>query len=594
LAAELEQLHQKYPAQIGIRLLQATVATYLQEPQKAEDYLRRATAECQEPWRAELELARHYVRTGRPAEAVEVGRAACRHQRQAAEPWLLLARLHVTNGDHDAGRQAVQQGLAAVASPWEKRSLSIELALLETGRGRPAAGIEILRSLAAQNERDVHVRALLLSLPEIRKDQAVAEQLIGELRQAEGEGGMWWRWHQASLWLASGQWQVKRQELADLLEYDIAAAPEWTGPVLLLAELHEKLGDAGHAEEVCRRGLARNPGALELADRLMSLLEKQGRAAEAREVFQKMALDPRVATAWRVGSALQDGDFVRAIEELKGRVTENGRDAEARILLARLLYGQNRDPNEAAGYLEQAQQIDPNSRAVLHARLLWLVAQNRWEELKGISGAYLTARSLDSQALLEAAAMLAAVDSPEIKKESVKLFERAASLLPASADAQLGWASTLYQMGDARGAQTVYRQWLTEHPDDARALNDLAWILQEDGRRYDEALELANRAVELGPDDPHFLDTRATILGKLPRRLREAREDVARLVALEPDRSPEKARALLRLGRICVQLHDLGPARQHLEAALALDREMNVLTEAERAEIRRIMPMAGI
>jgi tetratricopeptide (TPR) repeat protein len=108
-------------------------------------------------------------------------------------------------------------------------------------------------------------------------------------------------------------------------------------------------------------------------------------------------------------------------------------------------------------------------------------------------------------------------------------------------------------------------------------------------QRYDAALELANKGLRPAPDDLNLLDARGKILMNLPHRLADARNDFARLVVLLPEKTSEKAKTLLRLGRLCVQLNDLAQAEQHLQAASDIDREINVFTAAERSEISKIV-----
>ena len=112
---------------------------------------------------------------------------------------------------------------------------------------------------------------------------------------------------------------------------------------------------------------------------------------------------------------------------------------------------------------------------------------------------------------------------------------------------------------------------------DARALNDLAWILQEHDQHYDAALELANKGLSVAAGDSHLvnnlMDTRGTILANLPQRLADAKNDFQKLVDVSPDDTREKAKALLQLGRVCARLNDLAQAKQHLQKALEIDRK---------------------
>jgi tetratricopeptide (TPR) repeat protein len=943
LSTELADLRQAQPDQLDIRLLQAIVANYLEPPENVERLLKQAMEECPEPLRAEMQLGGHYLRAKRTKEAIAVCEAACQRHPNLAEPWLSLADVHLANTEYGSALDCLRRGLLALTEKGERRSLSIRLAFLEVVHGDRTAGINLLKEMAAQDPQEIQARLLLLGIRGIREDPVATEQLIGELKRAEGESGLWWRAHQESLWMSAEDWRKRQKEIEGLLRLCVDANPAWSAPVLLQADLYERLGDNKRVEDALRQALSVSPSAADVAGRLLALLEKQGRFSDAEKVLQQIQVSPRVLSAWQVRIALGLGDFSRATDELKLRAANDAKDASSRIQLARLVYQQTKDVNQAfkylqeaeaiasdtqtlivvkasilkaegkaaealqvlddyvtrheefsahwmravylveqgevdraekdyrklttfaqnseAGYellgnfyggtkrldqgiaaieeglgahpaslglrrslmrllfrraqakdrerateilaelekqlpqdaellatraalmleqptpeslagarvrlenavkleptavnahytligiamrqaeykvacdyavralesnprnlvlllargraelalgfapmavrlarealqqdpnsrdavslladgalrsrdrtllqearttidsslrrdpkneallvsrahvltsleqpkaaipeleayyqtkeggqsvvalvtladlyrlsgdadksrqkIEQAQQMAPNSQAVVHARLLWLVSQNRWEELKGISSAYLSAQEQDPTMVLGAASILAASDSAELKKEGLKLFEHAAALSPTSAEVRLGLASTLYQTGDAERAEKTYREWLAQHPDDVRALNDLAWILQERFQRYDAALELANKGLKLAPDNVNLLDTRGTILMNLPNRLVEAKNDFARLVTSLPEKSRERAKALLRLGRICAQLNDPAQAKQYLQAALDLDRELNVFTEAERSEILKIMQPGG-
>jgi tetratricopeptide (TPR) repeat protein len=62
-------------------------------------------------------------------------------------------------------------------------------------------------------------------------------------------------------------------------------------------------------------------------------------------------------------------------------------------------------------------------------------------------------------------------------------------------------------MGDHNAAIEQYRKILDSNPDNARALNNLAYLLAQYGNQPDEALRYAQSAVELDPNAPAYYDT---------------------------------------------------------------------------------------
>jgi len=997
LSDELTQLRKEHPDNVDIRILQANIAISLDDPNTAEKELKQAIEECEEPLRAEMQLIRHYYRTKpkQMPEAISVCKTACECHPEVADPLLALSSLHVSNEDYDLALSCLKEGLGDVVGKWEKRKVSIQLALLELMHGDRASdggrdsgrdsGIKLLIELASQDKREVHARSLLLGIREVREDQEKVQTLIDEIQEAEGEKtGLKWRLHQANVWLSSDEWRSKQQDIDSYLQYCINSDPEWSSPVLLFGEMHEKLENFKRVEDIYRQALVRNPSAPDIAEKLLIFLERQGRFLDAEKVFQQIEKDARLASGWKFREAIREGDFDRAIQELKIRVSNNDQDASSRILLARLVYWQDEDVEQAFEYLkeaeainpgsraltavrasirraegeteeaqrilddyvasrddftaywmravytieegeleraekdyrklttfaeeegaigyellsnfyanpknkqldksvaaleeglgvypedlrlkrrlmktlflqgptqdrerafkilttleeqlqedpelmklralqileestpqslktaretledvikleptavdahllligiamqegdyetgrdcairaigsnpnnlplllargraelalentqmaaelahlvlqkdstntgglgllldaaltgdndsllgdvtelarlmleedpnsvevrdefvavalkigedrslleeartliesalgsnptdekllisrahvlaslelpqdaipelkaycqtkegsssvaaivtladlyrisgdmdqakqwiEQAERVHPNNQVVIHGRFLWLVAQNRFEELEEISSAYLSAKEQNPTTLIRAASTLVTLDSMTLKKEGLKLFEHAVTLLPTLKNARLGLATSLYQTGNSERAENIYQELLKQYPNDIRILNDLAWILQEHYQRYAAALELANRALRLAPDDLYVLDTRGTILSNLPDRIADAKKDFERLVKLSPPDTHQRAKGLLQLGRICAKLNEPVQAEQHLKTALEIDRNIDVFTTDERSEITRILQRSG-
>jgi tetratricopeptide (TPR) repeat protein len=270
--------------------------------------------------------------------------------------------------------------------------------------------------------------------------------------------------------------------------------------------------------------------------------------------------------------------------------TKTGSGSIDAIVTLADLYRLSSDMDMANQWIEHAERVDPNSQVVVHARFLWLVAQKRFEELADISSEYISAKEQNPKILMNAALILIGLDSTALKQEGAKLYEHIETITE-----RLNVASTLYQKGDVEQAEKIYRELLEQYPNNIRILNDLAWILQEHYHRYADALELANKGLSLAPNNLNLLDTRGTILSNLPDRLAEAKNDFEKLVAASLHDSPQQAKKLLQLGRVCVKLNDLKQARQYLDKALEIDRkiDVDVFTPNEQSEITRMLQRSG-
>ena len=89
-------------------------------------------------------------------------------------------------------------------------------------------------------------------------------------------------------------------------------------------------------------------------------------------------------------------------------------------------------------------------------------------------------------------------------------------------------------VGDRAASERDLRQIITMQPDDARALNHLGYMLADQTDRYEEALELIERAIALSPDDPAIIDSLGWAQYKLGR-YEEALTNLRRAYAAFPD-----------------------------------------------------------
>ncbi len=363
---ELRLLREQDPNNVTIRALLAILWEHRGQNAEAETELKLAIEECEKPLAAEMQLVGLYRGTGRSAEAVAVCRKAIAREPGTAEIWSTLAELHGSAGDRDAAQRCLEEGLEHVADERARDLLFLRLAHLDLTLGDRAAGIARLTQLVENRPQNTQTHDLLLAQPETREDPNLAQRLIAELRQIEGESGLTWRFHQASLWLSSRDWRSRQQDIAELLQYCITADARTIPPVLLLGSLYERVGTLRQAEGVYRQALAANPSAPEVAEKLANLLISQGRQAEAIEIL------PGVSPVRRPHAWERAGRPSHAIMEFQRRVESDidRTDAESRVQLARLLYEQTKDAQRALSYLDEARAIDQNSHTQVATRAL--------------------------------------------------------------------------------------------------------------------------------------------------------------------------------------------------------------------------------
>jgi len=576
LSTELAQLRKDHPDRVDIRILQASIADYLEKPDEAERELKEAIEQCPEPLRAEMQLVTHYRRTKRMAEALSTCRTACERNPKVAEPWLSLSGLHVAKADYGSARSALTQGLQSVVGQWEQRSLSLQLALVELFYGDRATGIRLLSKVADQDKQEIRARSLLLSVREVQQDPTRAEKLISELREAEGESGLYWRLYQAALWLAAGDWRSKQPDIIGAVQYCIDGDPEWSAPALLLANMYEKLEDFRRLEETCRQALSRNPSATDVADVLLTLLEKQGRFSDAEQVLTQIETNPRLASDWGVRIALNSKDYSRAIDELKLRVSNDDRDANSRILLARLVYWQTTDADQAFALLKQAEAITPDSMALTAAKVVILRAEGRAEEAQQILNAYVSKSNAFGAYTMRAAYLANAGEFERAEQDYRKL-----TTFPEKAATGYELLSNFYARNQRLDqAVTALEEGLAAYPADLRLKRQLMKTLFVRGQAQDQqrALEILTALEERLPQDPELMKVRAVqmLQQPTPQSLKTARVKLEDVIKLEPT----AVDAHLMLIRLAMQEGDYETARDSAIRALGSNPDNPALLSA--------------
>jgi Flp pilus assembly protein TadD len=124
----------------------------------------------------------------------------------------------------------------------------------------------------------------------------------------------------------------------------------------------------------------------------------------------------------------------------------------------------------------------------------------------------------------------------------------------------------LESKGDAERAEKHYRSALEADPKLAPAANNLAYLLADQNRELNEALDLAQRAKHSDPEDPVISDTLGFVYYKKGLFDYAIEELTAASEAL-----PDNAVVRYHLGMAYYKKGDRDRAAQELEKALSLD-----------------------
>ncbi len=364
----LAALRDEYPESVGVRLLVASVAVRQERDADAVSELQSAIRDCTQPLPAALELIDHFVRKGAMDEARDVATAAVGRHGDVAISWTRLAAVQDRDGKPEEAEQTLTKAVAALAGD-ERLAAQKALAEFLLLRGDRDRGISLLREIVTEHTEEIPARRFLLSLSEIRKKPSEAAKLVDSINKIEGDGGVQWKLEQARLWLDADDWHDHVSDITGLLSACVEATPTWDEPIVVLGDLNRRLGNLREAERVYRDLLARNAASFVVVDRLVDLLKRQGRLAEAEVVLKGAPGLTDALRAHRVDLAIGRGAIDEAVRDLERRVAARPDDVAARIQLVRLVYKTTEDRPRALRLLDEAAAIAPDDPELLRARV---------------------------------------------------------------------------------------------------------------------------------------------------------------------------------------------------------------------------------
>jgi len=378
-------------------------------------------------------------------------------------------------------------------------------------------------------------------------------------------------------------------------------APGMAQPHSLLSQIHQAEDDLRRATAEASRAVSCEPRSLDALFQYERVLRRQEQYSEARAILEKARrlypLSTRVMLAqarltWEERGA-EDGpkeaaaELRKAIADLrKAMPPRRGEGAPGefrlRVNLAWYLDKAGSD-REAEVELRTACKLGKNSLDPLAALARFLDARKRFDESDQLLDKAAREGSQARRggvALLRADLLLARRRGSDDLAEAERLAKKALAARPKSSRAFRILGDVALARRRTKGAVTLYRKSLELDRRNARAANNLAWLLCKSGQ-HKEALNLARRAVAVDETNPHFQDTLGEVYHKL-QRFSEAERPFARCVEI----SPRSTSAQYKLGRTLWKLkrHE---AKGPLERARKLDQESGALSDEQRNEIEK-------
>ena len=532
-------------------------------------------------------LGTAYLRKGDAARAQEYLEKASQMAPDVAAIRTQLALSHLVAGETG---EAVSELQTAVDLDAGLVQADVLLVLTYLRQGQADEALAAARKLAERQPENPLAQNLLGAGYLAKQDTAGARQAFEQAIKVAPQ------FTPAALNLAQLDLRDGNRDAARARYESVLAVQEHSPQALVgLARLAGEAGDRARAVELLEQARQHNAGALEPRLMLAALYLDNGplaRAVEVTEEATRLAPDNPVALGLQGQVEMSSGRPAEAARTF-GALVERGvksPDLYVRLAAAQLSSGK---PDEAKASFTRALELSEGKHAVALVGLGRIdiatgkpeAARERAERLRSLYPASPLGPTLDGDALLAGGKA----------REAASAYQ-AALAKGAGTEAVIRLAQARRAAGDASGSLQGLRDWLDQHPEDgtvrltlasayqaagskaeatreyetlvaqqpnnAIALNNLAWLYFE--ARDARALDLAERALKEAPDNPAVLDTTGWI-----RVQQGSGEQGVQLLRQAVAKAPQMAEIRYHLGAALARSGDMAGARRELEAALA-------------------------
>jgi tetratricopeptide (TPR) repeat protein len=562
---------------------------YLQtnRPADAEAVLKQKVANNPGQTDFQLQLARYYYATQRRNEMAAVLDSVSSHAKDYPGAREKLGKFYFAIRDFDNASR--QFDLGAAENPKDKAGFQKMRAEVLVAQNKKQEAASLLEELLKDNPKDDEAQALRASLlietGDPKQVQAAIDRLQDTVRQEPDNVVM--RFNLGRAFLAKSQVDPNRaQSYVDQARLQFVEASkrqkDYVPPRLALGQIQMLRREYSNALQTANEILQIEPSNLNARLMQTTAMANMGNRDQARQALLgtiKEFPNSREAVIQLALLDLGENRFKDAQETFLKLYQTNPADLRGLMGLTEA-YAAEKQFDKAIQLLRTELTKNP-SRTQLHVAIGNIAFRSGNYDL-AISEfqTYAQANPKSGDTLVRlGAAYIRKADYPD----AVKAFQQARQLRPNDVEPALQLALVYETMGQKTLARPLYEEILKLQPDNAIALNNLAYIMAEGGGDLDQALSLAQRAKDRLPEDPNVSDTLGWIYIK--KNLSDNAVKIFRtLVAAQPENSTYR----YHLGMALYQKGDRPEAKKVLQSALEKKP-----SKEEAARIRELMAKLG-
>ena len=299
-----------------------------------------------------------------------------------------------------------------------------------------------------------------------------------------------------------------KEEVVGLLSKAVETNPTDMAPRLLLIELHLRTNEPKQAVAAAQSGVSALPNSMELLDALGRAQQASGDLKQASATFIKLVNEQPLAPQphLRMAAVHYADKNTRAAEQSLRKALEIKPDfleAQRSLILLNL---EAKKYKEALVIAETVQSQRPKESVGFAFEGDIRAAQKDWDSA---ITAYRTGLKIAQSS--ELAVKLHAITTQSGKAEEADLFAAGwVKSHPKDIRFRSYLGAAAMERKDYSAAEAQYRAVVESAPDNAIALNNLAWVSQQ--LKRNNAIAYAEKANQLIPNQPAFMDTWALLL----------------------------------------------------------------------------------